>query len=29
VVGFTHDVPRLGRISLADGRHRFEEIEAT
>lgn len=29
VVGFTHDVPRFGRITLADGRHRFEETEAT
>lgn len=24
-VAFTHDVPRFGRIALADGRYRFEE----
>jgi glyoxylase-like metal-dependent hydrolase (beta-lactamase superfamily II) len=27
VVGFTHDVPRLGRIEQVDGRYRFTEIE--
>ncbi len=26
VVGFTHDVPRFGRISEQDGRYRFDEI---
>ena len=26
IVGFTHDVPRFGRITEAEGRFRFEEI---
>jgi glyoxylase-like metal-dependent hydrolase (beta-lactamase superfamily II) len=26
VVAFTHDLPRFGRISSADGRYRFEEL---
>ncbi len=26
IVGFTHDLPRFGRISLVDGKHRFEEL---
>jgi glyoxylase-like metal-dependent hydrolase (beta-lactamase superfamily II) len=26
IVGFTHDVPRFGRIDSVDGRYRFEEI---
>lgn len=26
VVAFTHDVPRFGRVELADGRYRFTEI---
>jgi len=25
-VGFTHDLPRLGRISESDGRYRFDEV---
>ena len=27
IVGFTHDLPRFGRITLEDGRHRFEELD--
>ena len=26
IVGFTHDVPRLGRIQRVEGRYRFEEL---
>jgi glyoxylase-like metal-dependent hydrolase (beta-lactamase superfamily II) len=26
IVGFTHDLPRFGRISQSDGRFRFEEV---
>ena len=26
-VAFTHDVPRFGRVTVADGRYRFEEID--
>jgi glyoxylase-like metal-dependent hydrolase (beta-lactamase superfamily II) len=26
IVGFTHDLPRLGRISESDGRYRFDEV---
>ncbi len=26
IVGFTHDLPRFGRISLVEGKHRFEEL---
>jgi glyoxylase-like metal-dependent hydrolase (beta-lactamase superfamily II) len=26
IVGFTHDVPRFGRISLVDGKYAFEEL---
>jgi len=26
IVGFTHDLPRFGRISQSDGRYRFEEV---
>ncbi|MDE3192177.1 MAG: MBL fold metallo-hydrolase [Chloroflexota bacterium] len=26
IVGFTHDLARFGRISLVEGKHRFEEI---
>ena len=26
VVAFTHDIPRFGRVSEADGRYRFEEL---
>lgn len=28
IVAFTHDLPRFGRISMVDGRYRFEEIDA-
>jgi len=28
VVGFTHDLPRLGRISEAEGKFRFDEAES-
>jgi glyoxylase-like metal-dependent hydrolase (beta-lactamase superfamily II) len=26
IVGFTHDLPRLGRISESDGKYRFDEV---
>ena len=27
IVGFTHDLPRFGRISVQEGRYRFDEVE--
>ena len=27
VVGFTHDLPRFGRISEAEGKLRFDEVD--
>jgi hypothetical protein len=26
IVGFTHDLPRFGRIAVIEGRYRFEEL---